>query len=270
MKHVLAAISGAISRLTTGGAPSHPIAKQITLDLGNDVSMDLTLIPAGKFVMGSPYSEANRYPEEGPQQEVRISKPFYMGIHEVTQSQWRTLMGTSISEQRDKASSDYSLYGAGDKHPMYYVSWEDATDFCNKLSAKTGYAIRLPSEAEWEYACRAGTNTPFHFGHAISHDRANYGDFHGETTVVGSYDPNDFGLYDMHGNVSEWCADWYDETYYTKENKLDPRGPDSGCSRVMRSGSFSGIWWFCRSANRLKDGPGLRGSGVGFRVVAAA
>ena len=203
-----------------------PVAKEIVL--GGGITMKLVLIPAGKFMMGSPDSEQGRNKSEGPQHEVVISKPFYMGVTEVTQAQYEAVMGTNPSNFKDATN------------PVEMVSLTDATEFCKKLSEKTGQAVRLPTEAEWEYACRAGSNTRFSFGDSdsILGDYAwwqsNSG---GKTHPVGQKKPNAWGLYDMHGNVWEWCANWLGS--YSSGSATDPRGPGSGGYRVLRGGSWS-------------------------------
>ena len=251
--------------------------QETDLDLGNNVKMRLVLIPAGKFMMGSPATEAGRGGDEGPQHEVTISKPFYMGVLEVTQEQYEAVMGVNPS----------SFKGA--KNPVENVSWDDAVEFCKKLSARTGKTVRLPTEAQWEYACRAGTITAFHTGDALKPGQAN-ADFTQpsnpgvldrimawlgmssakktlQTTPAGSFSPNGFGLYDMHGNVWEWCSDWYGEDYYANSPKTDPRGPDSGSCRVLRGGSWCSDPLYCRSAFRLRSSPDDRDFNVGFRVA---
>jgi len=250
---------------------------ETVLDLGNNVKMRLVLIPAGKFMMGSPATEVGRGGDEGPQHEVTISKPFYMGVLEVTQEQYEAVMGVNPS----------SFKGA--KNPVENVSWDDAVEFCKKLSARTGKTVRLPTEAQWEYACRAGTITAFHTGDALKPGQAN-ADFTQpsnpgvldrimawlgmssakktlQTTPAGSFSPNGLGLYDMHGNIWEWCSDWYGEDYYANSPKTDPQGPDSGSARVLRGGGWYFIPRHCRSAFRLGDSPDLRNLLIGFRVA---
>jgi formylglycine-generating enzyme required for sulfatase activity len=228
-------------------------SKELNLDLGGGVTMKLALIPAGKFMMGSPESEWDRYANEGPQHEVTISKPFYLGVYEVTQEQYQALMGRNPS------------YSKGPTNPVELVSWDDAREFCRRLSEKTGRKARLPTEAEWEYACRAGTRTRFSFGDADGAlgDYAWYGDSRGSTHPVGQKKPNPWGLYDMHGNVGEWCGDWYGE--YTPDSATDPTGPISGSERVERGGTWGYDPWSCRSAWRGRSGD--RNTGGGFRVV---
>jgi len=225
-------------------------SKELTLDLGGGVTMKMVLIPAGKFMMMS-------YP--GPKQhEVTISKPFYLGATEVTQAQYEAVMGTNPSQFK------------GVTNPVEQVSWDDAVEFCKKFSEKTHRTVRLPTEAEWEYACRAGTNTQFSFGDSD----ADLGDYvwwrensGGTTHPVGQKKPNAWGLYDTHGNVWEWCADWYGD--YPKGAVTDPTGPDSGTDRVMRGGCYNNNPNLCRSARRGFNYPGSRNDfhGIGFRVV---
>jgi formylglycine-generating enzyme required for sulfatase activity len=254
---------------------------ETVLDLGNDVKMRLVLIPAGKFMMGSPATEAGRQADEGPQHEVTISKPFYMGVFEVTQEQYEQVMG--VNPSRDK----------GAKNPVNKVSWDDAVEFCQKLSARTGKKVMLPTEAQWEYACRAGTTTAFHTSDALKPGQANAAFPSNpsvldrimawlgissakktiQTTPAGSFPPNGFGLYDMHGNVFEWCSDWHDDSYanlpagQAGAKNQDPTGPDSGSQRVLRGGGWSGDPQFCRSANRTRGDPDGRNGDDGFRVV---
>ncbi len=260
---------------------------QIDLDLGNKVTMKLALIPAGKFVMGSSESEQREAVKaalpamprgeeyfrkwtgaEAPQHEVTISRPFYMGIHEVTQEQYEQVM--CINPSRFK----------GPTNPVEFVSWDDGTRFCEKFSAITGKAVRLPTEAEWEYACRAGTKTPFNTGETISVDQANYngnyaygsgakGEYRHKPVPVGGFKPNAWGLYDMHGNVSEWCSDWFDEKYYGQSPKADPTGPPNGQRRLVRGGSWVSGPAFVRSADRFSSSPDY-GFWFGLRVVATA
>jgi formylglycine-generating enzyme required for sulfatase activity len=203
------------------GPKSYPAT--LTLDLGKGVTMKLVLIRAGTFMMGSPDSEKGRKADESPQHEVTISKPFYMGVTEVTQAQYEAVMGTNPSGLK------------GPTNPVNNVSWYEASDFCRKLSAKTGKAFRLPTEAEWEYACRAGSKTRFSFGDSDS-ALGDYAWFGSKTRPVGQKKPNAWGLYDMHGNVGEWCADRYGP--YSSEASVDSQGATSGGVRVLRGGSW--------------------------------
>jgi formylglycine-generating enzyme required for sulfatase activity len=238
--------------------------------------MKLALIPAGSFRMGSTAAEDERTDDEGPAHTVRISKPFYMGVYEVRQRDYLEVMGKNPS--RFDATAGGSL-----DHPVENVSWEDAMEFCRRLSdreeeKKAGRVYRLPTEAEWEYACRAGTKTPYHYGDSLSSRQANFdgnapyggaakGPYMEKTTKVGSYEPNAFGLYDMHGNVSEWCLDYYSSTYYDNSPEDDPQCKKNSDGRVLRGGSWINLGRYCRAAFRSWHAPSLRSSYVGFRVV---
>jgi formylglycine-generating enzyme required for sulfatase activity len=269
----------------------------------NSIGMKLVHIPAGKFQMGSPAREAERDDIE-VQHAVEISKPFYMGAYEVTQAQYSKIMGPSRAESGKQNSNNFgsrfdAKHGGGPDHPAENVRWYQAGQFCTNLSAlpeekKAGRVYRLPTEAEWEYACRAGTTTPSHYGDSLSSKQANCngnypyggadkGPYLRRTTRVGSYKPNAWGLYDMHGNVWEWCSDWYDPDYYKKSPRKDPQGPDKGVIgtgykewnvpgvgqyyRVMRGGSWVDEGRGCRSAYRFRGMPHDGYQIVGFRVV---
>jgi formylglycine-generating enzyme required for sulfatase activity len=232
----------------------------LTLDLGRGVKMELVRIPAGEFLMGSPEDEGTRDVDEGPHHRVRISKPFYMGKYEVTQAQWKAVMGENPS----------GIQGSGDL-PVEQVSWYDSVDFCWNASRKTGKYIRLPSEAEWEYACRAGSTTAYSFGGSpdpLSQYAWYIDNSDPKTHPMGQKKPNRWGLYDMHGNVWEWCADWYGESYYATSPASDPRGAASDEFRVVRGGSWLSRGRDCRSANRYWYMPDDRKHYIGFRVAA--
>ena len=252
----------ALGRLAVAGAaragedapPAPETVESVTLELGDGASMTLNRVPAGRFMMGSPTTERDRSHDE-IQRPVTITKPFYLGIYPVTQLQWRAVMGSDPSNFK------------GDDLPVENVSWNDAVEFCQKLSAKTGRKVRLPTEAEWEYACRAGKTTAFNTGDTLRPDQANFNESRkGQTTPVGSYPANALGLFDMHGNVLEWCADWYDN--YPAGAATDPTGPAAGNFRVLRGGSWvHGRAEFCRSAGRGLNHPDGRGYTIGFRVA---
>jgi formylglycine-generating enzyme required for sulfatase activity len=234
-----------------------PQAKAIALDLGRGVKLDLILIPAGEFKMGSDNSEKDAPNDEKPQHRVRITKPFYMGKYLVTQEQWEVIMGGNPS------------HFPGPKNPVEQVSWEDCREFVERLNRKvTGGKFALPTEAQWEYACRAGSTTKYFYGDEESglDKYAWYSVNSGNKThPVGEKTPNAWGLYDMTGNVCEWCADWYDDGYYAHSPTDDPRGPDTGSHRVLRGGGWNLPAGFFRSAGRFNFSPGLRLI-LGFRV----
>ena len=228
-------------------------AKLLEEDLGKGVKLVMVLIPAGKFVMGSPKKEDGRYDDEA-QHEVTLTKSYYMGKYAVTQEQWKAVMGKNPSDTK------------GAKLPVTDVSWEDCQKFIKKLNGITKGKYRLPTEAEWEYACRAGTTTAYSFGAKITPKDANYDDSGiGEPIEVGSYKPNNFGLYDMCGNVWEWCEDW--EADYPKGAVTDPKGPATGENRVLRGGSFLNFVANARSSNRYNCSPSYRNYNDGFRLA---
>jgi formylglycine-generating enzyme required for sulfatase activity/WD40 repeat protein len=271
-------------------------AKKAPKDIRNTIGMELVLIPAGKFTMGSPKEEEvgkSYFPSFGgpeTQHEVEISRAFYMGAYEVTQQQYEAVMGRNPSyfSRTREGKEEVKDQNTG-VFPVEMVSWDDAVEFCKRLSDlpgenRRGRVYRLPTEAEWEYACRGGASSQqyaaFYFGNSLSWEQAN---FNGEapfgnaprgprslrTTKVGSYQRNGFGLYDMHGNVWEWCADWYGREFYTSEDaRKDPWNdrPGSG-QRVMRGGSWGCSGYWCRSGYRWGFAPNGRSNQIGFRVV---
>ena len=229
----------------------------------NSIGMVLVPIPAGEFLMGSPETEPGREDDE-VQHQVTLTKPFLLGVHEVTQGQWQAVMGTTPWKGKSSVKE-------GDDYPATYVNWQDAVEFCRKLSEEEGLEYRLPTEAEWEYACRAGTTTAYSFGDDAS-EMGEYAWYKENATVVGQKyahtvgqkKPNPWGLYDMHGNVWEWCEDWYG--VYHADAATDPTGPSTGSLRVSRGGSWSYVAGLCRSAIRPWDLPSDR-SRYGFRVA---
>jgi formylglycine-generating enzyme required for sulfatase activity len=229
------------------------------------IPSEMVYVRGGEFTMGSPASEAGRSSDEGPQHRVTV-RSFYMGKYEVTQAQWKAVMGTNPSHFK------------GDNLPVESVSWNDAKEFCRKLSQMTGKEYRLPTEAEWEYACRAGTTTAFAFGDSLSPEQANFdGDFpyggaaqgvnRQKTTPVGSFQPNAWGLYDMHGNVSEWCEDWYHDRYNGAPTDGSAWESGGGQYRDLRGGSWYYNAMGLRSAYRDNFTPDTRAIDIGFRVV---
>jgi formylglycine-generating enzyme required for sulfatase activity len=224
------------------------------IDLGRGVKLEMVLIPAGKFMMGSPGAEVSRRENE-TQHEVTLTKPIYMGKYEVTQEQWQAVMGNNPSSVKVA------------RLPVNNVSWNDCQEFIGKLNAYTNGGYRLPTEAEWEYACRAGTTTVYSFGDNITPKDANFLDSKlGAPVVVGRYKPNAFGFFDMHGNVLEWCEDW--DANYPAEPRTDPKGAGTGKGRMLRGGSFLDNASFTRSSNRIGNSPNERNHAqFGFRLV---
>ena len=249
--------------------------------LGNSIFIAMVVIPGGSFVMGSPSDEPERFSNEGPQHDVQVSD-FWMGRYPVTQIQWRAV--AAMPQQARELNPDPSRF-KGDNRPVEQVSWYDAVEFCARLSAHTGRAYRLPTEAEWEYACRARTTTPFSFGDMITPEVANYngsyvynngpkGENRGETTPVDHFKvANGFGLSDMHGNVYEWCQDHYHSSYEgaPKDGRAwVDENAEENASRVLRGGAWYTLPWVCRSAYRIYDYPRGSLTFIGFRVVCVA
>ncbi len=251
----------------------------------NSIGMKLVLVPAGKFKMGSPDGEAERDPDEGPVHEVEMARRHYVGAYEVTQAQYKKMTSASPSHFASTGRGADKVKGMDtSSFPVDSVTWMEAKLFCERLSAlpaekAAGRLYRLPTEAEWEHACRAGGRSrPFHFGDDLSSPLANFngltpygaaltGPYLQRTTAVGSYKPNAWGLYDMHGNVREWCSDAYDKDYYARTPARDPEGPHAGNPKVMRGGAWSDIARACRSAYRASDNATARSITCGFRVV---
>ena len=236
--------------------PADPKPGDIFYERIGNCRLKMVWIPDGMFQMGSSDNEEGRYDDEGPQHEVKLTG-FWLAAEPVTQSQYEAVMDKNPSHSQ------------GPNNPVENVSREDAMEFCQKLSDQTKRKFTLPSEAQWEYACRAGSKTKHCFGNSEKElgDYAWYAkNSKGQTQPVGKKKPNGWGLYDMHGNVWEWCLDWYGK--YSKEQQENPTGPESGTYRVLRGGG-----WFidaegCRSAVRNNRTPGNRFSYVGFRVLA--
>lgn len=239
-------------------APVRSLEKRFSINLGDGAKMEMALIPSGEFQMGSPEAEWGRDSDEGPIHRVRITRPFYLGVYEVTQQQYEQVMGSNPS------------YLKGATLPVEQVSWTEALEFCRRLSAKEGREYRLPTEAQWEYACRAGATTRYWFGDSdpLLAQYAWY-DSNSErsTHPVGEKSPNAFGLYDMHGSVCEWCADWH--AFYPNSPVDDPTGATSGLRRVYRGGAWTFNPVACRAACRRGDAPASRYAHLGFRVSGA-
>lgn len=236
---------------TVASASAEP-PKKLAVDLGGGVKLGLTLVPAGEFTMGDNESK--------PAHPVVITKPFYLGVYEVTQAQWEAVMGNNPSRFKDA------------RNPVESVSWDDCQEFLEKLNAlaktKAG-RFALPTEAQWEYASRAGSTKRFCFGH----DKPGLLDYgwhiknsESKTHPVGEKKPNAWGLYDMHGNVAEWCQDWYEWQYYEKSPTEDPMGPTAGTTRVVRGGFWGSSAWRSRSPYRDHNSPRRSGRHLGLRV----
>ncbi len=310
----------------TAYSETKELPKKLAADLGDGVKMELVLIPAGEFKMGSSESaeataaffnktygedllNADLFKDEHPRHHVRITKPFYLGTYHVTRGQFRQFVADTgykmDAEKGEKPGAQgwdpdkkafgfnekYSWRNVGfeqtDEHPVVNVSWNDAVAFCKWLSRKEGKTYRLPTEAEWEYACRAGTTTRYYNGDdpetlakvgnvADAALKAKFPDWQYTikandgyvfTAPVGSFKPNAFGLYDMHGNAWQWCSDWYGAEYYARSPIDDPTGPDSGAVRVLRGGSWFVRPFFSRSATRYWHAPVGRDFFTGFRVA---
>ena len=252
---------------------SHPAWSQAPAEkpgkLKNSIGMEFASIPAGKFLMGSPETEKERFQDE-TQHEVSLTQGFRIGVYKVTQAQYEQVMGKNPSLHK------------GATLPVETVSYDDALAFCKKLSdlpaeKAAGRKYKLPTEAEWEYCCRAGTSTPFHFGNELNGTQANcdgtfpygttkQGPYLKKTSPVGSYPANAWGLHDMHGNVYEWCQDWYGD--YPKDSIKDPQGSSSGEHRVLRGGSwYSGGACDCRAGERFRSSPDNYNLLCGFRLL---
>jgi sulfatase modifying factor 1 len=307
------------------GATKSP-PKKLSVDLGDGVKMEMVLVPAGDFLMGSAESAkeaatffkkdcgdnvltADDFKDEHPQHRVRISRPFYLGTYHVTRGQFRQFVSQS-GYKTDAEKGDwpgafgwdpekkhfgyrekYCWRNAGfqdtDEYPVVNVSWNDAAAFCRWLSDKEHKTYRLPTEAEWEYACRAGTTTRYYSGDgpetlakvgnvADAAAKAKFPDWKSTikaddgyvfTAPVGKFQPNAFGLFDMHGNAAQWCADWYGADYYAKSIADDPKGPDTGDDRVLRGGSWCAGPSSARSASRTRAPEDNRCYMPGFRVA---
>jgi formylglycine-generating enzyme required for sulfatase activity len=268
-------------------------AQEFLEDLGNNIILEMVSIPGGTFLMGAPDGEGSA--DEKPQHQVTVSA-FLMGKYPITQGQWKRV--ANLPKVRRDLKPDPSNF-KGDRRPVENVNWYDAVEFCARLYKYTGTAYRLPSEAEWEYACRAGTTSPFYFGETITSQLANYngsivyaseppGQYRQQTNPVGEFSPNAFGLCDLHGNVWEWCADpWHDsyadapilgevwDDLYENDNCYQVYGVenlvnyllDDGRTRCLRGGSWDIDPDFCRSALRFRNDPGYCHNVCGFRVA---
>lgn len=261
--------------------------------LVNSAGMKLVSVKSGEFLMGSK-NEFGRWAHEH-QHKVRISKPYYIGAFEVTQGEYEKIMGNNPSYFAPSGGGKEKVKGLDTgRLPVDSVSWAEAVEFCRKLSAlaaekEAGRVYRLPTEAQWEYACRAGTATPFHYGEQLDSKLANFdgntpylkradvikgidpatiaGPYLKRSAPVGSYAPNAWGIHDMHGNVWEWCSDWFSPVYYKSSPEADPGGPEKGTRKVSRGGGWYYFAAGCRAASRYERDPGRKRNTEGFRVV---
>lgn len=258
------------SALSALDKPEKVEAPKETRQVTNSIGMKLSLVPAGVFVMGSPASEPGRRADE-KQHAVEISKSYFIGVFEVTQRQYYEVMG------ENPLYSDKKLHAMTADFPAVCVSWDDAMAFCKMLSEraeerKHGRVYRLPTEAEWEYACRGGPGIrvqPYHFGATIDGRQANFNprnDGNGLVARVGAFPPNALGLFDMHGNAWEWCLDLHADNYYETSPRKDPQGADKGSMYVLRGGSCNSPDTALRSASRYRNWSNTYGD-AGFRVV---
>lgn len=221
--------------------------------------------PPGEFTMGSPESETGRDPDEVPHR-VRFTRGFFLLETPVTQRMWESVMGTSIFQLRPTPFTNSNFSGIGPDFPIYYESWDESVEFCRKLSGFSGEKISLPTEAQWEYACRAGSDGAYG-GTGKLDSMGWYNDNSGSAPhEVKGNTPNAWGLYDMHGNIWEWCSDWHDVNYYANSPSEDPQGPSGGSRRVCRGGAWFDCARGCRSANRGGHEPDYR-EFVGFRPL---
>ena len=269
----LLATAGLLATSVSAGPATAPAPQAMALDLGHGLALDLVRVPAGTFMMGSPDAEADRDPSEGPRHAVTIGKPFWIGRVEVTQAQWVAVAGANQSQFKDAADHD--------RLPCECVSWTDCQKFCAAATKLTGRPVRLPSEAEWEYAARGGTTTAFGIGgDRLSSTAANFngtspyggappGPERGHPTVGGTFAPNGFGLCDTVGNVSEWCQDVYHDGYDGAPTDGSAwEAGDKPDVRVYRGGAYNNDASSCRSAVRFAAERGdVRNATLGFRVV---
>ena len=244
-----------LASLAAAGQKEAPKAKAIT----NSIGMKMVWIEPGRFMMGSGPDEKGSEEDESPQHKVTLTKGFYIGATEVTQQQWEKLMGPG----RWVGNRNIAR---GEKLPAIMMTWAEANSFCRKLGEKEGRRYRLPTEAEWEYACRAETTTWFYWGNEFD-ERYAWSNRNSERSMheVGGKLPNAWGLFDMGGNVWEWCSDWHEP--HSADELTDPNGPPEGEKKVIRSGSYSNHPYDCRSAERGCVTPEARGGSIGLRIV---
>lgn len=245
------------------------LPRAVTETLPGDIPLELVLIEPGEFMMGAVPGDDWADAHEKPRHIVTISKPLYIGKYEVTQAQWKAVMGTTLIQQRavmdPQSPTTGIIRGEGPNYPMYYLRWGDVQEFCRKLSLVTGNKYRLPTEAEWEYACRAGRTTKYYWGDEFDGDYAWYEENSGGLIhPVGQKLGNEWGLYDMAGNVFEWCADYYSPAYYSSGKTTDPQNTQKSESYVVRGGSWGNGPKDMRASHRFNAD---EGHFLGFRIV---
>ena len=270
----LLGVSSSIGGTGGSGVGSYPPSygnrttnQDFTEDAGG-INMKMIWVEGGEFMMGCTSEQSGCSSDEQNVRRVTVDG-FYIGMLEVTQSQWEKVMGTSVYQQRDKANTSWSMRGVGPDYPIYYVNWEEATEFCRLLSNKTGRTYTLPTEAQWEYAARGGKKNEEtkYAGSNMIDAVAWYTDNSGSSThPCGTKRANALGIYDMSGNVWEWCKDWYSSSY-TSYDTNNPTGPSSGSNRVLRGGCWNSNATICRVAHRNGNTPTFRNYDCGFRVV---
>ena len=269
----IACVLGLSTLFCLGHGDSH---KDLSVELPGEVELKMVWIEPGEFVMGSPSGETEAFRREEPQTKVQLTQGFWLGKTPVTQEQWEAVMQTNVLQQRNKTDMEWGLRGEGPDYPMYYVSWREAMEFCRKLTEREraegqlpeGYVYTLPSEAQWEYAARAGTTTHWSFGNredSLGDYAWYYANSRGQAQPVASKRANPWGLYDIHGNVEEWTRSRFSE--YPGGSVVDYEGPDSGAERVSRGGSWDFGAPSMRSAIRHGSTPDLRFYNLGFRLA---
>jgi formylglycine-generating enzyme required for sulfatase activity len=244
-------------------------AQQDYIETAAGLDIKMIYVDGGTFKMGSTDQDPDAGVPEKPQHDVTVDS-FYIAEFVVTQAQWKKLMGTTITEQRDKYNSAARINGEGDNTPIYYVSWEEAVAFCEKLSEISGKKYVLPTEAQWEFAARGGNKsrgTQFSGSNTVTDVAWIAGYSNNINQPVGQLQPNELGIYDMSGNVMEWCSDWFDRAYYSVSPAKNPVGPDSGTNKVARGGSRNYYARHCRVAARISRNPADRFPDIGFRIV---
>lgn len=267
MKKLFYSVLGLVS---LAGCNEVKIGEDFTEKAVPGVEIEMVYVKGGTFTMGTPGEQENSasFSDEQPVHQVTLSD-YYIGKYEVTQELWSAVMGTTVEDQRNKTDKSWSLRGVAPEYPIYYVNWDEAQEFCSKLSQLTGKKYVLPTEAQWEYAARGGAKSKGYeySGSSRVGEVAWYGERweKGSTHPVGIKQPNELGIYDMSGNVWEWCSDWYG--HYSAAAQTNPQGPASGQHRVLRGGAWGGSDWLCRVADRFEDHPGYRYYYFGFRIA---